>query len=161
MATFSSLPLHRKRPLDNPSGPESDGCTSKRFEMVSQEEEYRWSHPVDIAKYANENSEKFIPDRDVKEAILLKLSRPENIDPVKKLHNISLPMEVLIHAYPILKHFFSKMAVPICPLPGSLKHFLPVWRLLTKDQSVLSLIDEFKISLLQEQKQMFPPKPQK
>ena len=77
MATFSSLPPHRKRPLDNPSGPQNDGCTSKQFEMVSEEEEYRWSHPVDIAKYANENSEKFIPDKDVKEAILLKLSRPE------------------------------------------------------------------------------------
>ena len=60
--------------------------------MVSQEEEYRWSHPVDIAKYANENSEKFIPDRDVKEAILLKLSRPENIDPVKKLDDFLLEL---------------------------------------------------------------------
>ena len=38
-----------------------------------------------MAEYANENSEKFIPDKDVKEAILLRLPRPENIDPVKKL----------------------------------------------------------------------------
>ena len=38
-----------------------------------------------MAEYANENSEKFIPDKDVKEATLLKLPRPENIDRVKKL----------------------------------------------------------------------------
>ena len=61
-------------------------------------------------------------------------------------HNISLPspallrMEVLTHGYPVLKHLFSKMAVPICPLTGRLKHFLSGWRLLTKDQSVLSLV---------------------
>ena len=30
------------------------------------------------------------------------------------------------------------MAVPICPLAGRLKYFLPAWRLLTKDQSVFS-----------------------
>ena len=57
-------------------------------------------------------------------------------------HNISLPsptqlsMVVLTHAYPLLKYLFSKMTVPICPLAGRLKHFLPAWGLLTKDQSV-------------------------
>ena len=60
--------------------------------------------------------------------------------------------EALTHASPFLKHLFSKMAVPICPLAGSLKHFLPAWRLLTKDQSVLSLVEGFKIPLLQEPK---------
>ena len=69
-------------------------------------------------------------------------------------------MEVLTHAYPLLKHLFSKMTVPICPLAGRLKHFLPAWRLLTKDQSALSLEEGFKIPLLQEPKQMFPPTPQ-
>ena len=38
-----------------------------------------------MTEYSNENSEKFIPDKDVKERILLKLPRPENIDPVKNL----------------------------------------------------------------------------
>ena len=81
-------------------------------------------------------------------------------------HNISLPnptlssMEVLTHAYPVLKHLFSKMTAPICPLTGRLKHFLPVWRLLTKDQRVLSLVEGFRFPLLQEPKQMFSPKPQ-
>ena len=34
VATSSSLPPHRKRPLNN----ESDGCTSKRIKIVSEEE---------------------------------------------------------------------------------------------------------------------------
>ena len=42
--------------------------------------------------YANENLEKFIPDTNVKEAILLKLPRPENIDPVKKLDEFLLEL---------------------------------------------------------------------
>ena len=45
-----------------------------------------------MTEYANENSEKFIPDKDVKEAILLKLPRPENIDPVKKLEDFLLEL---------------------------------------------------------------------
>ena len=85
VATSSSLPTQRKRPLNNPSGHESDGCTSKRFKIVSEEDEYRSSLLVDMTEYSNENSEKFIPDKDVKERILLKLPRPENIDPVKNL----------------------------------------------------------------------------
>ena len=85
MAVSSSLPPQRKRPLNNPSSHESDGCTSKLFKTVSEEKEYKWFLPTDMVEYANENSEKFIPDKDVKEAILLKLPRPENIDSVKKL----------------------------------------------------------------------------
>ena len=69
--------------MNNPSYRGSDGCASKRFKIVSEEEEYRWSLPADMTEYANENSKKFIPDN-VKEAILLKLPRQGNIDPVKK-----------------------------------------------------------------------------
>ena len=43
-----------------------------------------------MAEYANENSQKFIPKKDVKETILLKLPRPENIDPVKMLDDFLL-----------------------------------------------------------------------
>ena len=39
----------------------------------------------DMASYANDNSEKYIPEKYVKEAILIKTPRPENLDPVKKL----------------------------------------------------------------------------
>ena len=52
------------------------------------------------------------------------------------------------------------MTVPICPQAARLKYFLPAWKLLTKDESVLSLAEGFKISLLQEPKQVFSAKPQ-
>ena len=38
-----------------------------------------------MASYANDNPEKYTPKKDVKEAILIKTSRSENLDPVKKL----------------------------------------------------------------------------
>ena len=38
-----------------------------------------------MTSYENYNSEKYIPEKDVKEAILIKTPRPENLDPVKKL----------------------------------------------------------------------------
>ena len=57
VATSSSLPPQRKRPLNKLSGHESDGCTSKRFKIVSEEEEFRWSLHADMAEYANQNTE--------------------------------------------------------------------------------------------------------
>ena len=64
----------------------------KRFITVSQEEVYRWSLPPDMADYAKENSEKFISHKDVKEAILLNLPKPDNVNPVKKLDDILLEL---------------------------------------------------------------------
>ena len=74
VATSSSLPPLRKRPLNNPSGHESDGCTSNRFKIVSKEDEYWWSLPADTTEYANENPEKFIRDKDVKGSNLVKVA---------------------------------------------------------------------------------------
>ena len=37
-----------------------------------------------MASYANDNSEKYIPEKDVKGAILINTPRLENLDPVKK-----------------------------------------------------------------------------
>ena len=55
--------------------------------MVSEEQENMRSSPADMVEYANENSERFIPYKDVKEAILFKLPRSENMDPAKKLYD--------------------------------------------------------------------------
>ena len=63
-----------------------DGPNSKRFRIFT-EEEYKWSLPQDMASYANDNSEKYIPEKDVIEAILIKTPRPENFDPVKRLND--------------------------------------------------------------------------
>ena len=38
-----------------------------------------------MADYVTENTEKYIPDKGVREAILLKLPRSDKLDPVKKL----------------------------------------------------------------------------
>ena len=92
MLTSSSLPPQRKRPLNNPSGHESGWCTSKRFKIVSEEGKQMQCLPADMAEYASEDSEKFIPDKNFIKAILLKLLRPENIDPVKKLYNLLLKL---------------------------------------------------------------------
>ena len=83
VATSSSLPPQRKRPLNNQSSYESDGCKSKRFKIVSEKRN---------TGGLNENLAKFIPDKDVKEAILLKLPRAENIDPVKNLDDFLLEL---------------------------------------------------------------------
>ena len=70
----------------NGSSAQGGDCpNSKRFRIVTEEEEYKWSLPQDMASYANDNAEKYIPEKDVKEAILIKTPRPGNLDPVKKL----------------------------------------------------------------------------
>ena len=38
-----------------------------------------------MASYENDKSKKYIPEKDVKEAILVKTARSENLDPVNKL----------------------------------------------------------------------------
>ena len=38
-----------------------------------------------MASYADDNSEKYIPEKDVKAVISIKTPRPENLHPVKKL----------------------------------------------------------------------------
>ena len=38
-----------------------------------------------MANEANDNSKKYIPEKDVTEAILIKTPRPEKLEPVKKL----------------------------------------------------------------------------
>lgn len=45
-----------------------------------------------MSEYAKENSKKFISHKDVKEAILLQLPKPNNINPVKKLDDILLEL---------------------------------------------------------------------
>ena len=62
-----------------------DGPNSKRFRIITEEKEYKWSLPQDMASYVNDNLEKYLPEKDVKEAILIQTPRPENLDPLKKL----------------------------------------------------------------------------
>ena len=43
--------------------------------IITKEEEYKWSLPQDMASYAHDNSEKYIPEKDVKEEIALSRGR--------------------------------------------------------------------------------------
>ena len=79
----SEATLPRKRSGSSAQG--GDGPNSKRFTIITEEEEYKWSLLQDMASYANDNSEKYIPENNVNEATLIKTPWSENLDPVKKL----------------------------------------------------------------------------
>ena len=67
-------------------------------------------------------------------------------------------MEDLTHVHPILKKLFSKQKIPKCAPSGRIKEFLPAWKLLTRDQEVLALVEGYQISLLMEPVQEKAPK---
>ena len=50
----------RKRNGSSSQG--GDGPSSKRFRIITEEEEYKWSLPQDMASYAHDNSEKYMPE---------------------------------------------------------------------------------------------------
>ena len=87
----------RKRNGSSAQG--GDGPNSKRFRITTEEEEYKWSLPKDMASYENDNLEKYIPEKDAKEAILIKTSRPENLDHVKKLDEFETEKEATRYCY--------------------------------------------------------------
>ena len=61
---------HRKRNGFLAHG--GDGLSSKRIRIITKEEEYMWSLQQTIANYENDNTEKYIPEKDVKETTLIK-----------------------------------------------------------------------------------------
>ena len=67
-------------------------------------------------------------------------------------------MEDLTHVHSILKKLFSKQKIPKCALAGRIKEFLPAWKLLTKDQELLALVEGYQIPLLIEPVQEKAPK---
>ena len=52
-------------------------------------------------------------------------------------------MKELTHVYPILKKLFSKQKNGNFALAGRMKEFLPAWKLLTKDQELLALAEDY------------------
>lgn len=73
--------MHSK--LLNPYSEENGGEPFiKQFKSISKKEEYKWSLAQNVATCANKNTEKYISEKDIKEAILLKFLRSDNIDPV-------------------------------------------------------------------------------
>ena len=67
-------------------------------------------------------------------------------------------MEELTHVHPFLKKLFFKQKMPKCAVAGSIKEFLPAWKLLTKDQELLALVEGHQILLLMEPVRKKAPK---
>ena len=55
------------------------------FNIATKYEKFKWKLPQGMASYANKYFEEFIPEGDLKEAILTQSPVPENMDTVKKL----------------------------------------------------------------------------
>ena len=64
---------------------EGEESTDSRFRVVSEENQYKYSLPPDMAQYANVNFDTYIKEADLIKAVLVKNSVPENISPVKTL----------------------------------------------------------------------------
>ena len=57
----------------------------KRFKITSEEEENAWSLPDEMLEYVNEQFEKYIKEKDLKESIMSLHPIPSNMRKVKKL----------------------------------------------------------------------------
>jgi len=70
----------------NVSGGEVPSATAyKRFRITPEEELFKWSLPEGMAGYVQENFMSFIPDKDVKDAVLYPNPRPDNLVTPKKI----------------------------------------------------------------------------
>ena len=59
--------------------------SSKRFNILNQDNQFKWVLPDDMAKYANFHFNKYVQERDLKESILTENPVPSNNTEVKKL----------------------------------------------------------------------------
>ena len=70
------------RRINGPSAQGGDGLSSKRFRIITEEEDNKW-----CLQQAMQMKYKYIPEKDVKETILIKTPKQENLDPIKKLND--------------------------------------------------------------------------
>ena len=74
-----------------------------------------------MTDYVTENTEKYIPDKSVREAILLKLPRSDKLDPVKKLDDFLVELlkqkkNIDVSVDNIFEKDQDKVADIMCPL---------------------------------------------
>ena len=70
------------RKINGSSAQGGDGLSSKRFRIITEEEDNKW-----CLQQAMQMKYKYIPEKDVKETILIKTPKQENLDPIKKLND--------------------------------------------------------------------------
>ena len=80
----SYLPSSSSSPNDN-SDENKYISTDSRFRVVSENHQYKYSLPPDMAQYTNVNFDTYIKEADLIKAVLIKNPVPENINPVKTL----------------------------------------------------------------------------
>ena len=76
---------HKKKDGGKPHAAEKESM--RRFEVVHEQDLHKWDLPESLAEYANPKFRIFIPDKDIKEQILVENPVPENLPQVKKLDN--------------------------------------------------------------------------
>ena len=62
---------------------EGNSTKSRRFQIISKSESYKWELPGEIADYVNHQFECFIPEKVVEENLLVLQPVPDNIRGVK------------------------------------------------------------------------------
>ena len=78
------------RDSSSSDGNDSNDLQHARFKIATEDEKFKWKLPKGMASYANKYFEEFIPEGDLKEAILTQSPVPENMDTVKELDNFLL-----------------------------------------------------------------------
>ena len=73
------------RDSSSTDGNDSDDSQHTRFKIVTEDEKFKWKLPKGMVSDANKYFEGFIPEGDLKEAILTQSLVQENMDTVKKL----------------------------------------------------------------------------
>ena len=69
----------------SPSPTPVNTSSSRRFQITTEEEKFQYSIPGDMAECVNENFDRFLSEKDLKENILKENPVPRNINPVKLL----------------------------------------------------------------------------
>ena len=84
--------------------------TDSRFKVVSEENQYKYSLPPDMAQYVNVNFDIYIKEADLIKAVLIKNPVPENINPVKTLDDFvkDILKDKKSRRIPMLKKFTVK-----------------------------------------------------
>ena len=62
-----------------------EGSLGRRFQVISEEDKFRYNLPTDRAKDANAHFETYVKEADLKQQILTENLVPDNLDQVKKL----------------------------------------------------------------------------
>ena len=62
-----------------------DGSLCSRFQVISEEDKFRYNLPTDVAEYTNTHFETYVKEAYLKQQILTENPVPDNLDQVKKL----------------------------------------------------------------------------